>query len=109
MITCPSRSTSPCSSPGSARCSAVPSLILPVLRCAGLVVDTAQRSAWRAGRQLDLAPKEFGVLELLLSARGRAVRPKSCSSGRGTEPVQAWLPGDPRSATAPAGHANSRT
>lgn len=51
----------------------MPSPILPVLRCAGLVVDTAQRSAWRAGRQLDLAPKEFGVLELLLSARGRAV------------------------------------
>jgi DNA-binding response OmpR family regulator len=47
--------------------------IPPVLRCADLVVDTARRSAWRAGRPLDLAPKEFGVLELLLSARGRAV------------------------------------
>ena len=47
--------------------------IPPVLRCGDLVVDTAQRSAWRAGRQLDLAPKEFGVLELLLAAQGRAV------------------------------------
>jgi DNA-binding response OmpR family regulator len=47
--------------------------IPPVLRCGDLVVDAARRSAWRAGRQLDLAPKEFGVLELLLAARGRAV------------------------------------
>ncbi len=45
----------------------------PVLRCGDLVVDTAQRHAWRAGRQLDLAPKEFGVLEMLLAAQGRAV------------------------------------
>ncbi len=47
--------------------------IPPVLRCGDLAVDTGQRSAWRAGRQLDLAPKEFGVLELLLAAQGRAV------------------------------------
>ncbi len=47
--------------------------IPPVLRCGDLVVDTARRSAWRAGRQLDLAPKEFGVLEVLLAASGRAV------------------------------------
>ncbi len=47
--------------------------IPPLLRCGDLVVDTARRTAWRAGRQLDLAPKEFGVLELLLAARGRAV------------------------------------
>ncbi len=47
--------------------------IPPVLRRGDLVVDTARRSAWRAGRQLDLAPKEFGVLEVLLAASGRAV------------------------------------
>jgi DNA-binding response OmpR family regulator len=47
--------------------------IPPVLRCGDLVVDTGQRAAWRAGRQLDLAPREFGVLELLLAAQGRAV------------------------------------
>jgi DNA-binding response OmpR family regulator len=47
--------------------------IPPVLRCGDLAVDTGQRRAWRAGRPLDLAPKEFGVLELLLAAGGRAV------------------------------------
>ena len=47
--------------------------ISPVLRRGDLMVDTSQRRAWRAGRQLDLAPKEFGVLELLLAATGRAV------------------------------------
>jgi len=45
----------------------------PVLRRADLAVDTAQRRAWRAHRALDLAPKEFGVLELLLVAQGRSV------------------------------------
>ena len=45
----------------------------PVLRLADLVVDTAQRRAWRAGRPVELSPKEFGVLELLAAARGRAV------------------------------------
>jgi DNA-binding response OmpR family regulator len=47
--------------------------IPPVLRCGDVVVDTARRRAWRAGRALDLAPKEFGVLEVLLAAGGRAV------------------------------------
>jgi DNA-binding response OmpR family regulator len=47
--------------------------IPPVLRRGDLVVDTARRSAWRSGRPLDLAPKEFGVLEVLLAASGRAV------------------------------------
>jgi DNA-binding response OmpR family regulator len=45
----------------------------PVLRRADLAVDTAQRRAWRADQALDLAPKEFGVLELLLVAQGRTV------------------------------------
>jgi DNA-binding response OmpR family regulator len=45
----------------------------PVLRHADLVVDTARRCAWRAGRPLELSPKEFGVLELLAAAQGRAV------------------------------------
>ena len=44
-----------------------------MLRRGDLVVDTGRRSAWRAGRLLDLAPKEFGVLEVLLAAGGRAV------------------------------------
>jgi DNA-binding response OmpR family regulator len=45
----------------------------PVLRRGDLVVDTARRSASRGDRRLALAPKEFGVLELLLAARGRTV------------------------------------
>jgi DNA-binding response OmpR family regulator len=47
--------------------------IPPVLRRHDLVVDTAQRQASRGGSQLELAPKEFGVLELLLASQGRTV------------------------------------
>ena len=47
--------------------------IPPLLRCGDLVVDTGRRTAWRAGQPLDLTPKEFGLLELLLAAKGRAV------------------------------------
>jgi DNA-binding response OmpR family regulator len=47
--------------------------IPPVLRCADVVVDTSQRRAFRGGRPLDLTPKEFGMLEVLLAAQGRAV------------------------------------
>jgi len=47
---------------------------MPPVLCHGDVrVDTGQRRAWRGERPLDLAPKEFGVLELLLVASGRAV------------------------------------
>jgi DNA-binding response OmpR family regulator len=45
----------------------------PVLRHGDLVVDTARRRATRGDRALELAPKEFGVLELLLAAAGRSV------------------------------------
>jgi DNA-binding response OmpR family regulator len=45
----------------------------PVLEYAGIRLDPARRDASRAGRVLDLSPKEFGVLELLLSAQGRVV------------------------------------
>ena len=45
----------------------------PVLRHDDLVVDTARRRAFRGDRQLELAPKEFGVLELLLCSEGRCV------------------------------------
>ena len=34
---------------------------------------TAKRRAQSAGRDLELTPKEFGVLELLLAAQGRVV------------------------------------
>jgi DNA-binding response OmpR family regulator len=45
----------------------------PVLRSGDIVLDTAKRSAQRSGRDLELTPKEFGVLELLLAAGGRVV------------------------------------
>src|SRR5580692_8389472 len=45
----------------------------PVLRVADLVVDTAKRRASRSGRSIEFAPKEFGVLELLVASEGRAV------------------------------------
>jgi DNA-binding response OmpR family regulator len=47
--------------------------IPPLLRHGDLVVDTAKRRAFRGERRLDLAPKEFGVLELLLASQGRTV------------------------------------
>jgi len=45
----------------------------PVLAAGELSVDPARRVAVRAGRRLDLSPKEFGVLECLVSAGGRVV------------------------------------
>ncbi|TMR88795.1 response regulator transcription factor [Nonomuraea basaltis] len=48
-------------------------IVPPVLRHGDLVVDTARRTASRGDRKLELAPKEFGVLELLLASDGRAV------------------------------------
>ena len=47
--------------------------IPPVLRSGDVVLDTAKRCAQRGGRDLELTPKEFGVLELLLAAQGRVV------------------------------------
>jgi DNA-binding response OmpR family regulator len=45
----------------------------PVLRHGDLTLDPARRTASRDGRVLDLGPKEYGVLELLLAAQGRVV------------------------------------
>jgi DNA-binding response OmpR family regulator len=45
----------------------------PVLESRGLRLDPARRTASRNGQPLDLGPKEFGALELLLAARGRVV------------------------------------
>jgi DNA-binding response OmpR family regulator len=45
----------------------------PLLGRGDLLLDPARRSARRAGRILDLGPKEFGVLEVLLAAQGRVV------------------------------------
>jgi DNA-binding response OmpR family regulator len=45
----------------------------PVLRHGDLELDPGRHTVTRAGRELDLGPKEFGVLELLLAAGGRVV------------------------------------
>jgi DNA-binding response OmpR family regulator len=45
----------------------------PVLQHGDLVLDTARRRVRRAGSPIDLTPKEFGVLEVLLAAEGRTV------------------------------------
>jgi DNA-binding response OmpR family regulator len=45
----------------------------PVLVRGDLALDSSRRQVSRGGRPLDLGPKEFGVLELLLSAQGRVV------------------------------------
>jgi DNA-binding response OmpR family regulator len=45
----------------------------PVLTHQDLSLDSARRIATRAARPLELSPKEFAVLELLLSARGAVV------------------------------------
>jgi DNA-binding response OmpR family regulator len=45
----------------------------PVLEGGQLTLDPGRREAFRAGRKLDLSPKEFAVLECLLRAGGRVV------------------------------------
>jgi DNA-binding response OmpR family regulator len=45
----------------------------PTLRRGDLTLDPSRRIASRAGRRLDLSPKEFAVLECLLAADGRLV------------------------------------
>jgi DNA-binding response OmpR family regulator len=45
----------------------------PVLTVGDLVLDPARRTVTRAGRPVELARKEFGVLEVLLAARGAVV------------------------------------
>jgi DNA-binding response OmpR family regulator len=45
----------------------------PVLESGDLTLDPSRRAAFRAGRRLDLSPKEFAVLECLLASAGRIV------------------------------------
>jgi len=47
----------------------------PVLAAGDVELDPARRTATRAGRPLDLTPKEFAVLEVLLDAQGGVVTP----------------------------------
>jgi DNA-binding response OmpR family regulator len=45
----------------------------PTLTCGEVTLDSGRRLATRAGRRLDLSPKEFAVLECLLASAGRVV------------------------------------
>jgi DNA-binding response OmpR family regulator len=45
----------------------------PTLACGEVTLDPSRRAAFRAGRRLDLSPKEFAVLECLLASAGRVV------------------------------------
>ena len=47
--------------------------VKPVLRSGDLELDPAKRTVTRSGRPLELTRKEFGVLEVLLAARGSVV------------------------------------
>jgi DNA-binding response OmpR family regulator len=47
--------------------------IPPLLVHGDLELDTSRRFVRRGGQPLELGPKEFGVLELLLAAQGRVV------------------------------------
>jgi DNA-binding response OmpR family regulator len=45
----------------------------PTLVCGDLMLDSARHVVFRGQRGLNLSPKEFGVLEVLLAADGRVV------------------------------------
>jgi DNA-binding response OmpR family regulator len=48
----------------------------PVLTAGELELDRSRRTVVRADRAVDLTPKEFGVLEVLMSADGAVVSPE---------------------------------
>jgi len=45
----------------------------PTLECGDISLDPSRRVAFRAGRRLDLSPKEFALLECLLASAGRVI------------------------------------
>ena len=45
----------------------------PTFECGDVTLDPGRRVAFRAGRRLELSPKEFAVLECLLACAGRVV------------------------------------
>jgi two-component system, OmpR family, response regulator len=45
----------------------------PVLKVAGLTIDTGSREVTRDGRRIELTPKEYAVLEYLMRHRGRVM------------------------------------
>jgi DNA-binding response OmpR family regulator len=48
-------------------------LLPPVLERGDVTLDPSHRVAFRAGRRLELSPKEFALLECLLASAGRVV------------------------------------
>ena len=48
-------------------------LLAPVLERGDVTLDPSRRVAFRAGRRLELSPKEFALLECLLASAGRVV------------------------------------
>jgi len=48
-------------------------LLAPVLERGDVTLDPGRRVAFRAGRRLELSPKEFALLECLLASAGRVV------------------------------------
>jgi DNA-binding response OmpR family regulator len=51
----------------------VPTSLPPVLSAGDISLEPSKRRATRDGRALNLTPKEFGVLEVLLAAKGQVV------------------------------------
>ena len=47
--------------------------LAPTLECGDVTLDCGRRVAFRAGRRLELSPKELAVLECLLSSQDRAL------------------------------------
>ncbi|MFF4126374.1 DNA-binding response regulator, OmpR family, contains REC and winged-helix (wHTH) domain [Microbispora rosea] len=45
----------------------------PTLACGDITLDSARRTAFRAGRRLDLSPREFALLECLLAVPGLVI------------------------------------
>lgn len=53
----------------------------PVLEFDDLILDRARRVATRAGRRLDLSPKEFALLEHLLAGAGQVISAEQLLEG----------------------------
>jgi DNA-binding response OmpR family regulator len=62
----------------------------PVLAKGDIRLDSTQRVATRAGRRLELSPKELAVLELLLGADGAPLSAKQLLSGAWDEYVDSF-------------------
>ena len=69
----------------------------PVLTAGDVELDPSRRTVTRAGREIDLAPKELAVLEVLMAAGGAVVGPDELLEqglGRGHRPVHEHGPHD---------------